>query len=324
MLATEHTGAVVAEHAGVVAGRLAQAAGGVHRATTRAAISDAGESIAAGLAHGAATLSVLTAGTSWCCVRATAVPRGSGRVHTGGVATDATVARGGHIVAAGRGRQHGEEQRENENGASSAHAAIVHEPAVSSREAPAPHAHLTGQMLGWAMPYLRLIALILSIASMIACGDDTRPTGDAGGTDAAVSDAGGTDAGTADAGGVDAGAVDAGPGDDAGGSDAGGSDAGGSDAGSSDAGSSDGGRTGLPTGTTGCTSDAECASNVCWDFSDYDPYCGGTICSEMCATTADCVAAATAARASSPDRATCGSDNRCDFVGTGLGPFYCT
>ena len=93
--------------------------------------------------------------------------------------------------------------------------------------------------------------------------------------------------------------------------------------GGADAGPTDGGP-GLRTGTSGCTADDQCAGGVCWDFALYDPFCGGTVCSETCATDADCRAAASAAGAASPERATCGSDLKCDLVGTGLGIFFCT
>jgi len=72
-----------------------------------------------------------------------------------------------------------------------------------------------------------------------------------------------------------------------------------------------------------CSDDSECASAVCWDFADYDPLCFGAFCSLECDTTADCVAAYTAAGAPSPSAATCGFDGRCDPVGTGFGAFAC-
>ncbi|MGE0788326.1 MAG: hypothetical protein AB7S26_21815 [Sandaracinaceae bacterium] len=79
----------------------------------------------------------------------------------------------------------------------------------------------------------------------------------------------------------------------------------------------------LPTGTSGCAMDSECAAGVCWDFNDYDPFCFGTVCSLGCTTDAECQNAATAAGASSPGNATCGVDGKCDFLGTGLGAFLC-
>jgi hypothetical protein len=75
---------------------------------------------------------------------------------------------------------------------------------------------------------------------------------------------------------------------------------------------------GSPVGSGGCTSDTDCASNVCWDFAEYDPLCGGTVCSVSCTTDAECVDAARTAGATSPDGAACGSDGRCDLVSTGL------
>ncbi len=79
---------------------------------------------------------------------------------------------------------------------------------------------------------------------------------------------------------------------------------------------------GLSTGTE-CLSDAECLSGVCWDFNTYDECCFGTVCSGRCESDGDCIDLANAANASSPDTATCGTDGRCDLVGTGLGLFGC-
>lgn len=50
---------------------------------------------------------------------------------------------------------------------------------------------------------------------------------------------------------------------------------------------------------------------------------GGKVCSAMCETDQACVDMAKDAGASSPDRAQCGDDRRCDLVGTGLGSFVC-
>ena len=80
----------------------------------------------------------------------------------------------------------------------------------------------------------------------------------------------------------------------------------------------------MATGTPSCTMDSECAENVCWDFNDFDEYCGGTVCSRACTGDAECVTAATAASAANPENASCASDNTCDFVGTGLGLFVCS
>jgi hypothetical protein len=81
----------------------------------------------------------------------------------------------------------------------------------------------------------------------------------------------------------------------------------------------------MPAGATGdeCESDSDCASGICWNFSDYDPCCFGTACSDVCRTDADCIALAQEAGAAMPEDATCGADNRCDLVGTGLGSWAC-
>ncbi len=79
---------------------------------------------------------------------------------------------------------------------------------------------------------------------------------------------------------------------------------------------------GLPIGDP-CVEDVDCATGVCWDFNDYDPWCFGAFCSDECVTTPDCVAIFTAAGAPSPSAATCGFDGRCDPVGTGFGAFAC-
>lgn len=120
------------------------------------------------------------------------------------------------------------------------------------------------------------------------------------------------DAGDGDAG-TDAGEVDAGPGD------AGRTD----DAGPPDAGP-DAPAGGTPTGMGGCSSDAECEGGACWDFSDYDSFCFGTVCSVPCSTDAECRDAAAGAGASSPDRATCEDDGKCNLMSAGLGgPYAC-
>lgn len=183
------------------------------------------------------------------------------------------------------------------------------------------------------MKQLALLSLVLVV--FVACGDDDGPT-DAG-ADTMTSDVGTTDAGETDAGESDAG-------DDAGESDAGESDAGESDAGDTDAGESDAGPddagadtsvadagtdTGMdsgppaPLGTPGCMSDDACETGVCWDFSDYDALCGGSVCSTTCAEDSECIDAATSAGADTPASATCGDDGRCSFIGTGLGIYFC-
>ena len=72
-----------------------------------------------------------------------------------------------------------------------------------------------------------------------------------------------------------------------------------------------------------CTANADCATGLCWDFSDYDMFCGGKICSDMCTTDTDCQDKASAAGASSPADAQCLSDGTCDLVGAGIGAFFC-
>jgi hypothetical protein len=79
----------------------------------------------------------------------------------------------------------------------------------------------------------------------------------------------------------------------------------------------------LATGTAGCTADAQCDEGVCWDFADYDALCGGTVCSRSCSDDAECVSAATTAGATTPSAAMCGSDGKCNFMGTGLGSYFC-
>ena len=105
--------------------------------------------------------------------------------------------------------------------------------------------------------------------------------------------------------------------------------------GSDERGTEDPGSTGDSNGTDGttaggespigaeCTDDADCSSGVCWDFSDYDPFCFGAICSSECEEDEDCVDVATDAGSIAPENAYCGEDGRCDLVGTGLGAFAC-
>lgn len=83
-------------------------------------------------------------------------------------------------------------------------------------------------------------------------------------------------------------------------------------------GGTDSGPPGTPTGTRGCMEDSECAEGICWSASDYDPLCSGTICSRLCLDDETCQDSAAAAGADNPSGARCGSDNRCDFQGTGL------
>ena len=178
---------------------------------------------------------------------------------------------------------------------------------------------------------MRWMTILGVLAVLAACDSSTMDT-DAGSTS---TDAGGsTDAGStptdagdsADAGGsADAGPMIMDAGGDAGELSA---DAGGMslpDAGS-DAGammSTDSGAL-LRTGAGGCTADDQCEKSVCWDFSDYDRFCGGSVCSAFCVDDADCQAEAASAGAPSPSGATCGSDNRCNLMGAGLGgPYFC-
>jgi hypothetical protein len=80
------------------------------------------------------------------------------------------------------------------------------------------------------------------------------------------------------------------------------------------------------TGTFGgtCTTGADCASGVCWDFSDSDPLCFGRGCSMTCTTDAECRSAAGAAGAPTPSGATCTpSTGTCDLSATGLVPLAC-
>lgn len=79
---------------------------------------------------------------------------------------------------------------------------------------------------------------------------------------------------------------------------------------------------GLGIGET-CEDDDECASGVCWDFSDYDKMCGGAVCSTTCKNTDECIEAFEEAGAPTPKGSTCGEDGRCDPVGTGFGDFVC-
>ena len=79
----------------------------------------------------------------------------------------------------------------------------------------------------------------------------------------------------------------------------------------------------LATGTPECAIDAQCADQVCWRFADYDPECGGSVCSLECDTDRNCRDAAEGAGAPSPDEAHCGSDGRCVLLDTGLAAFLC-
>ncbi len=78
----------------------------------------------------------------------------------------------------------------------------------------------------------------------------------------------------------------------------------------------------LPIGAE-CTQNQDCISGVCWNFADYDPWCGGAVCSDRCEDTEYCVELAFEAGAGDPTGALCGEDGLCDFVGAGLGDFWC-
>lgn len=85
-----------------------------------------------------------------------------------------------------------------------------------------------------------------------------------------------------------------------------------------------------PTGTlpigAECEGDATCASGLCWDMSDYDPFCGGTFCTAACAGPGDdapCRTAAAEAGAPNPDSAWCQEDRRCDLSAAGIGAIFC-
>ena len=86
----------------------------------------------------------------------------------------------------------------------------------------------------------------------------------------------------------------------------------------------DTGRVGTGTFGGSCTTGADCASGVCWDFSAIDPLCFGRGCSVGCTTDAECRNAATAAGAPTPGAATCTpTTHTCDLQGTGLVPIAC-
>ncbi|MBW2461846.1 MAG: hypothetical protein JRH11_09375 [Deltaproteobacteria bacterium] len=185
-----------------------------------------------------------------------------------------------------------------------------------------------------------LLSSLLLIAS-VGCGDDD------GVADSSTADSSVSDSGSGDAASMDSSVADTGP-DDAAASDSapmdstvadGASDSAVTDASTEDTAMPDATFDALPdapadsgpdtagllaTGTSGCTTDDQCVEGVCWDFHDYDSLCGGTVCSTTCTVQADCQTAASDAGAGSPVDASCGSDGRCNFMGTGLGSFFCT
>ncbi|MEM7154483.1 MAG: hypothetical protein AAF799_16670 [Myxococcota bacterium] len=86
--------------------------------------------------------------------------------------------------------------------------------------------------------------------------------------------------------------------------------------------SSEGGFGPLEVGES-CNDDSECMTGVCWDFSDYDPFCFGTACSVNCASDVQCVNAMAIAGAPDPSASSCGADGRCSTLGTGFGAYAC-
>ncbi len=79
----------------------------------------------------------------------------------------------------------------------------------------------------------------------------------------------------------------------------------------------------LDLGDENCTLDAECTTGVCWDFADYDPFCGGSVCSSNCVNDQQCQNVFAAAGAPFPQNVACGPDGRCDPIGSGFGAFFC-
>ncbi|MCA9545241.1 MAG: hypothetical protein KC613_12645 [Myxococcales bacterium] len=71
-----------------------------------------------------------------------------------------------------------------------------------------------------------------------------------------------------------------------------------------------------------CMGDVDC-DGVCWDFSQYDPFCFGAFCSAPCQNDQECGEAFAAAGAQNPGASTCGEDGRCTVIGTGFGAFAC-
>ena len=72
-----------------------------------------------------------------------------------------------------------------------------------------------------------------------------------------------------------------------------------------------------------CVEGSECASGVCWSASDSDPLCFGSGCSMTCETAAECIEAARAVGASSPDAATCSEAGVCDLWDAGVVSVAC-
>ena len=72
-----------------------------------------------------------------------------------------------------------------------------------------------------------------------------------------------------------------------------------------------------------CSGASDCVSGVCWDFAQRDSLCSGKVCSSSCSGDEQCRGLAASAGAAEASRATCDSQDECDFVGTGLGRFLC-
>ena len=69
------------------------------------------------------------------------------------------------------------------------------------------------------------------------------------------------------------------------------------------------------------TCEPDCpAGQSCWDFKDYDRYCGGKACTAPCCTDADCVAFFSSH--ANAANARCGTDHLCFPVGF-VGSFFC-
>lgn len=107
----------------------------------------------------------------------------------------------------------------------------------------------------------------------------------------------------------------------------------GSDSGSgteSGSGSGSGSDSGSDTGGPGpgevgaeCKGDMQCDSGVCWDWSDYDMFCFGAVCSVPCMGDDECVAAFTEAGAPFPENVYCGDDDLCVPLESGFGGWAC-
>ena len=72
-----------------------------------------------------------------------------------------------------------------------------------------------------------------------------------------------------------------------------------------------------------CQDDLQCQSGICWDINAHDPFCFGGLCSAQCVTDQDCIDLATEAEIPLPDEATCGADQLCNLLCTGVGGYVC-